>query len=639
LEDLLENWKSSQELVKVRRQRQIKICLGLTISGSLFLLVFGLLSLYENRIILGVMLLTAMVIGLINGYHLKVKDTLEQAVLILNGILLLLSLILVYTGGMNNTGLLWIYPILAISLFINSFSVALRISTLFILVCGVLLLTPLSQYLQADYSYIVSLRFLLTLLALSAICLVTLYSEEQAYNLVLKLHDNEVHRLAFYDSLTGLPNRWSFQQNLARILEQKTDDKPNALLYLDLDNFKFVNDNYGHDIGDELLKDFGKKICQCINLSVQNTTETVDFFTDINDDVSRLAGDEFVVILQGLSNRFEVELLAERIVGLFDGGYSLDANIYPVFISVGIALFPNDTSNAEQLLRYADAAMYKSKKKGNNNIQFFDSALEQELIVKQHIETGLQKAVETHRFSLVYQPIYCVKTGKIEAIEALIRCHTPELQGYGPDQFIAVAESNGLIKKIDDWVLEHAISEFMTIRASSHFTGKLAINVSGIALLDEHFPQKVKAIADIYQLPCSDVEIEITETAFVPDNPTVDNVLSEFSQLGLSLSLDDFGTGYTSFNQLILYPAQQLKIDRVFVNDLFSSDESLAKVVKTLYELAKIYDLKVIAEGVENQQQFDYLKAIGCDSMQGYYLSKPLSAEQLIPLLSAEHSA
>ncbi len=634
MENLLDNWKSSQQLVKVRRQRQIKICQGLTISGCLFLLVFGSLALYEGRTPSGVILLVAMCVGLMNGYRLKVQGNLEQAVIILDGIIVLLSLFLVYTGGLHDTGLLWVYPLFAISLFINRFRRALFLSATFIVLCGLLLLTPLSHYLLADYSQLVSFRFILTLLALAAICLVALYSEEQAYNLVLKLHNNEVHRLAFYDSLTGLPNRWSFQQNLATIVDKLNEGKHTALLYLDLDNFKFVNDNYGHDIGDKLLNDFGKQLREIIKVDDLKQNVTLDFFTDHNEDVARLAGDEFVVIVQGTSDRNHIKLIADRIVGLFDGGYYLEDNIYPVFVSVGIAHHPNDTLIAEQLLRYADAAMYKAKKKGNNNIQFFDDALKQELIVKQHIETGLQKAVEKQEFSLAYQPIYSVLTGEIDAVEALIRCHTPELKGYGPDQFIAVAESNGLIKKIDDWVLEHAISEFMLIRNTTGFTGKLAINVSGIELLDEYFPKKIKAIADIYQLPCSDLDIEITETAFVPDNPTVAAVLQEFEQIGFTLSLDDFGTGYTSFNQLVMYPARQLKIDRTFINDLFSSNESLAKVVKTLHDLAKIYGLKVIAEGVETEQQVEYLHAIGCDWMQGYLLSKPLTKDDLINKLS-----
>jgi EAL domain-containing protein (putative c-di-GMP-specific phosphodiesterase class I) len=211
------------------------------------------------------------------------------------------------------------------------------------------------------------------------------------------------------------------------------------------------------------------------------------------------------------------------------------------------------------------------------------------------------------------------------------------LAGYGPDVFIPVAESIGLIKALDEWVLNNAIKDFTLIREATGFEGKLSINISGVELLDENFPQKVKAIVESYNLPCSLIDIEVTETALVPDNPIVIKVLNEFASKGFSLSLDDFGTGYTSFNQLILYPATNLKIDRSFINDLFSDDESLAKVVKTIHDLAKIYQLNVIAEGVETQQQLEYLQNIGCECIQGYFLSQPVDKMGLIELLSTTH--
>jgi diguanylate cyclase (GGDEF)-like protein len=633
LDNLLEKWKSSHELINVRRERQILICQGLSLSGSLFLLVFGILSVVEERFIMGALLLGAMSIGLVNAYILKISDKVDRSVFVLNGIIFLSTFILVYTGGIDNTSTLWIYPLFAITLFINRFWFAAAISGSFILLLVLFLLTPLSQILLVDYSQVFAIRFILTLLALSAICLVALYYGEYAYKLVLKLHDNEIHKVAFYDSLTGLPNRWSFQQNFARILEQRHKNRFIALLYIDLDNFKFVNDNYGHDVGDKLLIHFGKRLRQ----SVRVDTTDEDLAIALNDDIARLAGDEFVVILKELECPQDAEIVAKRILNLFQGGYNVDGNVYPVYASLGISVCPYDTSTATDLVRYADAAMYKAKREGNNNFQFFNEQIANELSVRQNIETGLKKAVEQQDFSLVYQPIFSGETKEIVAIETLLRCHSAELVDYGPDVFIPVAESIGLIKILDEWVLNNAIKDFTLIREATGFEGKLSINISGVELLDENFPQKVKAIVESYDLPCSLIDIEVTETALVPDNPIVIKVLNEFASKGFSLSLDDFGTGYTSFNQLILYPATNLKIDRSFINDLFSDDESLAKVVKTIHDLAKIYQLNVIAEGVETQQQLEYLQNIGCECVQGYFLAHPVDKMGLIELLTTTH--
>lgn len=622
MENLLDNWKSSQELIKVRRQRLLRICHGLSISGSIFLLFFGAIGIANHNYIIATILLVSMFVALVNSYILKVKDNLEQSILIINTVLLVLALMLLYTGGVNNSGILWLYPLFAISLFINRFSVAVYISIFFITLSGIIVLTPLINYIPADFSDVIAFRFVLTLLALAIICLVTLYSEERAYELILKLHSNDIHNLAFYDSLTGLSNRWSFQQNLQKLIEQQ--ESPSiALLYIDLDNFKLVNDNYGHDTGDNLLVHFSKQLSESLH--------------DI--DVARLSGDEFVVTLKHVANPHEAEIVAKQILSFFKEGYELDGMVYPVFASIGICLSSNAINMSSQLIRYADAAMYKAKKAGNNNYCFFDADIAAQLFEKQSIETSLKQAIDSHDFSLVYQPIFSCQTGNMVAIEALVRCHNEGLSGYGPDKFIPAAESTGLIKELDLWVIENAIKDFIHIRQSVGFTGKLAINISGLELLNSNFPQKVKDITEKLDIPCSVIDIEVTETALVADNPTVIQVLNDFSNQGFSISLDDFGTGYTSFNQLILYPAKSLKIDRSFTNALFDPGTSQAKVVQTIHDLAKIYKLRLIAEGVETKEQLDYLKKLGCDWVQGYFLSHPIERDEIITLLRKEYEA
>jgi len=379
LENLLKNWKNSQEQVKVRHQRRMKMCQALSVCGSLFLLVSGVLAFTtEQSYILGSVLFIVMCVALTNAYLLKVKGNLEQSVFILNWLIYILVVTLLYTGGINNTGILWVYPLVAVSLFINKFWLAVRLTGLYTILLALIVLTPVVELIPADYPPVIAFRFILSLFALSVICLIALYSEENVYELLIKLHNDDTRRLAFHDSLTGLSNRWSFQQNLQEIIQQENKEQSYALLYIDLDNFKFVNDNYGHDVGDRLL----------IHLS----NELSDTLAE--HELARLAGDEFTVILNNIDSQLEAEVVAKRILNLFQGGYSVDGIVYPVFVSIGIALNCKEISSPSQLLRCADAAMYKAKKKGNNNYQFFDEEIANDLLEQQVIETGLQGAID-----------------------------------------------------------------------------------------------------------------------------------------------------------------------------------------------------------------------------------------------------
>ena len=628
MDKIVDNWKTSQEMVEIRRIRRSRLCQALSLVGSAFLLIFGVLAIVNQQFIMGSILLISMCSSLYNVYLLQLKDNLEQSVLILTGVLFTLGLTLLYSGGINDTGILWIYPIFAINLFINRFWPAAYLSGAFILLSCILLFSPLSQYLQADYSQLVAIRFIITLIALYAMCLIALYSEEHAYDIIIKLHDDDIHRLAFYDSLTTLPNRWTFQNNLTSLLEDRNDNQKIALLCIDLDNFKYVNDNYGHEVGDALLAHFGKQLKQII--PVFGTQKTIPS----NNEAFRLAGDEFIVILSDINSSEDAVMVAERILTLFDGGYNIEGHAYPVYASIGIAMCPDDTENASELLRYADAAMYEAKRSTTHFIEIFTREIADAIQQKQNIEKGLILALESNQFTLVYQPLFSSKTKDIIGFEALIRCQQPDLKEYGPDIFIPIAESTGLIKKLDEWILENTFKEFVEIREVTGFTGKCCINISGIELLDVNFDHKIKMLLAKYQLPSSFIELEITETTLVPDNPAVIEILDKLSEMGVSLSIDDFGTGYTSFNQLILYPANGLKIDRSFVNDLFSSNAKNGKMVSIIQNLATIYQLSVVAEGVETQEQFDYLQSIGCDYLQGHFLSAPLDKNRLITLLN-----
>ena len=616
--------KGQQEMVAVRFRRRYRLCQVLTFIGVLFLLALGSINLTGNMVFLGVLLISNAVVGLINLYVLKRSGNVERAATVLSGILCFLSISLLITGGKDNTGMLWIYPIMAINLFINRFWPAVVIFSFFTIASLLLLFTPLSFLLMTSYSLVEAIRFVLTMLALNVICLAALYSEEQAYRTIIQLHADDVRQMAFFDTLTGLPNRWNFKNNLQRLISRAKKDKRRiGLLYIDLDNFKQVNDQFGHEAGDRLLLEFSERLWEVIRPSDQ-------LFKPNKDSLARLAGDEFVVILPDMKKPQDASKAAERILRVFDNGFDVDGISHNVYASIGIAVYPDDAVEPATLLQNADAAMYDAKNNGRNCYRFFTKDIAMALQQRQKIEKGLRVALSESQFSLVYMPIFDCKDNAIVAVEALLRCQSEELKGIGPDDFIPVAESTGLIKEIDLWVIDNALNALTQLQSSCAFEGKMCINVSGVELNNENFPSQVKALLLKNNVSPERVELEITETAFVAGDMTCLETLKALNELGVSLALDDFGTGYTAFSQLIHYPANCLKIDRSFVNDLFSASESRSKMVMIIQNLAKLYSLRVIAEGVETEEQLAYLKSLGCDWAQGYYLSRPMPWHELL---------
>ncbi|TKB04734.1 EAL domain-containing protein [Alteromonas portus] len=623
-----ETTTGQKEMMQVRHRRRFALCQILTVIGVIFLFALGSLSLYNHALLLGTILVSSAIVGLVNLYLLKRTGNVERAAIVLSGILFVLSMSLLITGGKDNTGMLWIYPIAAINLFINRFWPAVVVFCIFSITSILLLFTPLSSLLMTSYTLVEAIRFILTTLALNLICLAALRSEEQSYETIIKLHDDDIRQMAFYDTLTGLPNRWNFKTNLQRVIERAFKDKQKVgLLYIDLDNFKQVNDQYGHEMGDKLLLKFSEKLWSEIRPSDQ-------VLKPQEESIARLAGDEFVVLLPNIKDTFDAGTVAARILNIFDGGFEVDGITHLTYASIGIAVFPDDTVEPSELLHYADTAMYDAKQNGRNCYKFFTQEIAETIKQRQKIENGLRSSLENHQFTLAFMPIFNCDNDDIVAIEALLRCKAPELEGIGPDQFIPVAESTGLIKEIDLWVLEHALQRLVVLQQQHNFTGKMCINISGVELHNENFPPLVKRLLETHKVnPCS-VELEVTETALVAGDKTCLETLNALNELGVSLALDDFGTGYTAFSQLIHYPADCLKIDRSFVSDLFSEKEPRSKMVLIIQNLAELYGLRVIAEGVETEEQLNYLKRHGCDWAQGYFLSRPLLWDDLIKRLA-----
>lgn len=617
--------------MEVRENRQLRLCKALTYLGSVFLFIFGSLAVINQNLVLSVVLLGSAGVGIVNSFLLSKKENLKIGAFNISLILLTLMFTLILTGGVEGTGILWVYPIFAILLFINPFKIAAVLSAMVVGVSAALLFSPLSQYLHFEYSQIHAVRFVITLVALQAISLTAIYSEESAYRMILRLHNDDIHRLAFFDSLTGLPNRWTLQNSLERLLQRRKHEHTIALMYIDLDNFKHVNDNYGHEVGDKLLTHFGARLRAAVrpNDVVSNDALSAD---GVNE-VARLAGDEFVVVLTELNTPLEAARVAARILEMFQGGFEVEGATYPVFASIGVAVSPHDSLEASGLLRFADAAMYQAKARGNNCVEFFTREIADSLDRNQQIETGLRAALADNDFSLVYSPMKSCETGEIVGVEALLRCSHPALKDFSPDEFIPVAESSGLIHEIDLWVLRHGLDDLVWLREQVGYDGQFCVNLSGVELLNDEMPALLQLLLEERGLPARQLELEITETSLVPDNPVVEGVLNDFSSLGVSLSLDDFGTGYTSFNQLFLYPASCLKIDREFIRGWLSQRVEPAKIIEVILNLARIYGLRVVAEGVESEAQFRHLQQLGYDWVQGYWVARDLDRDTLADLL------
>jgi diguanylate cyclase (GGDEF)-like protein len=432
---------------------------------------------------------------------------------------------------------------------------------------------------------------------------------------------SDVDHLASYDALTGLANRRTFQQVLERQIHN-AGEHPAALLYIDLDNFKRVNDYYGHATGDRLLQLFA----ECIQQLIRPTDIAGSIGTETP---ARLAGDEFALLLSEVSDPEVVRKVAERILAIFETGFEVDGIRHNVQASIGIAMSPQDGKSARELLLHADAAMYEAKNNGKNRYQFFNHQIARTLEIHREIEIILRKALDENNFELVFMPIYNTNNQQIVGAELLLRCPPLTSMGIGPDVFIPVAESVGLIKQIDLWVIQNALVLTKRLQEESGFDGFLSVNISAAELHNPEFPRRIRELLGNHQTVASFIELEITETSLVANDKESATTLEQLKALGFKIALDDFGTGYTAFNQLASYPVDCLKIDKSFVQQIDSLQINKEPMINIILSLAKLYQLRVIAEGVETEEQLQSLRSSGCAQVQGYYLSQPLNLADL----------
>ncbi|HVK93997.1 MAG TPA: EAL domain-containing protein [Noviherbaspirillum sp.] len=424
--------------------------------------------------------------------------------------------------------------------------------------------------------------------------------------------EKRIRHLAYNDLLTGLPNRALFMDQLGqRIAQARMAGEAVAVLFLDLDRFKNVNDTLGHDIGDRLLV----AVAHRLRRSVRNA-----------DCVARLGGDEFTVVLANISNPNAAVTAAQNISRALATPFQIDSHDIFVTASVGISMYPHDATDVGTLLRHADTAMYRAKKT-NSGFQFFEAAMEHSISEHVRMENDLRRAIERQELEVYYQPQVRVDTGRVVGAEALVRWRHPTRGMVAPGEFIALAEETGLINAIGEWVLRTACTQMQNWSKSSLPPMRIAVNLSVKQLLKKNFPATVEQVLADTGLAPSLLELEITESTLMENAQDTLEALHKLRSLGVRLSIDDFGTGYSSLSYLKRFPVDIIKIDRSFVRDV-AHDADDASIVTGIIALAHSLRLDVVAEGVENEAQLVFLKKQSCDLMQGYYMSPPVPAEQ-----------
>ncbi len=431
---------------------------------------------------------------------------------------------------------------------------------------------------------------------------------------ILKQSEEELRHLSQYDQLTELPNRnlLSYQLEQAIYRAERNGNKV-ALLFLDLDNFKQINDTLGHSVGDKVLKDVAQKFRACIRK---------------DDLLSRQGGDEFLVLLEGLTHGHEASVSAQKLINSLKEPISINGHQFYIGVSIGISLFPDDGLESEQLIKNADSAMYLSKNTRKNRYSFFTLQLNQNTERRFMLESHLRSALQKQEIYIVYQPQIDINNNQINGFEALIRWQHPELGMVSPAEFIPVAEATGLINTIGQFVLQKAVEQIQNWNKKFNQKFTMSINVSSRQFEDSELPDMINVIMDQYQCPPDTIKVEITESLLLQQNERVLDLLTRIADSGIDIALDDFGTGYSSLSYLKKFPINIVKIDQSFIRDITKDTED-AILVKTIISMANGLGMATIAEGVETIEQLTFLDVEGCHLIQGYYFSKPLKANDI----------
>lgn len=457
-----------------------------------------------------------------------------------------------------------------------------------------------------------------------------------------RLAEQKIHSLAYYDSLTGLPNRVLFRDQLERAITMCAREKQQlAVMFLDLDKFKRINDTLGHSVGDRLLTAAAERIVSYVRGSemVSRDAAGEPAPEDAHDavdagslHVGRLGGDEFTLFLPRVGEPQNAARVARRILTELARPFVLGQHEIVMSASIGIAVCPGDGKDVEELLRNADVAMYHAKEQGRNNYQFYSRAMNAEAFQKLSLESHLRKALERDEFVLYYQPLVNVDSGEVVGAEALIRWQHPDMGLVSPLEFIPLAEETGLIVPISEWVLDRACRQAAAWPRVGTRPLKISVNMSGVHFRRSAMPQAVARALQASGLNPNRLKLELTESVLMREVETTLLILKQLNEMGVQLSIDDFGTGYSSFSYLRRFPLHTLKIDRSFVRDI-PGHQDVAAITRAIIAMGHSLKLKVVAEGVETRPQLEYLRELGCDEYQGYLFSATIPADQFEALL------
>jgi len=435
----------------------------------------------------------------------------------------------------------------------------------------------------------------------------------------MKKTEKDLYHLAHHDLLTGLPNRLLLNEHINHAIKRAKRRKSLvAVLFFDLDNFKIINDSFGHTIGDQLLQESAKRLQSCIRKE---------------DSVSRISGDEFILLLEDINHTDDLLIVVQKLLHAFQQDFCLPDHTASVTASIGISLYPQDGDNSTELLRNADAAMYRAKHNGRNTYQFYQEDMTNNALEQVFFKTNLQQALEKGEFHLNYQPQIRLDDNAIIGMEVLLRWEHPTAGNIPPGKFIPFAEESNLIIKIGDWVLRTACAQARAWLDQGLDFGRIAVNIAGPQIKRGKLVDIVKDALAETGLPSCRLELEVTESYIMQEADRAVEQLNEIKNLGVTLSIDDFGTGYSSLSYLKKLPIHKLKIDRSFIRDIPTDSDDMA-ISKAIIALASSLGLTVIAEGVETTEQADFLTQAGCNEAQGFLYSKPIDKEKFEAFLT-----
>ena len=438
------------------------------------------------------------------------------------------------------------------------------------------------------------------------------------YAMDRKSAESELARLAHYDALTGIPNRLLFNDRLDRAL-QRADrgDSPFALLYVDLDGFKTVNDMHGHDVGDKLVQGIAERLSQCIRRT---------------DSVARIGGDEFTVLLEKINSTNDTVMVAQKIIDVITEPFNIDGQQLRVGSSIGIAVYPEAGTDAKTLLKHADMAMYEAKAMQGSTYRFFTDQMNNEALDQGRLELELRAAINNDELAMYFQPRISLQTGKIIGAESLLRWHHPERGLLLPDEFIPPAKQLGLLSPMGYWAMNRLCQDITAMDQLNLAPLRISFNVAHEQFIAPNFVTKIESILSANKVSGSRFEFELAETDVIESLAEIAADMQQLEQRGVRFSLDDFGTGFSSLPQLQRLPITTLKLDKSHVQKVVNNQDS-ASMVRAMIHLAHALTLKVVAEGVETERQKDFLKENNCDQMQGFIFSEPLSFDDFTKLL------